>query len=295
MWMDASGAALSAAGNSDGTIRNPRLSPDGRRVALGRTVQGNADLWLLDGTRLSRLTFDAARDDFPVWSPDGTRIVFRSVRTGAGDLYEAHPNGAAEERLLASDRNMAPTSWSRDGRFVLYTKADAQTNTDIWVLPMVGDRTPWVFVKTPFREVYGEFSPDGRWVAYQSNESGRPEIYVRPFVPPREAGQPTAGGQWQISTEGGITPAWQPDGKVLYYLNPAGEMVAAPITVVGNALEPGAPVVLFATHITGGGADVQLGRQYDVAADGRFLIDTEVAAAAVPITLIQNWNPAAKN
>ena len=165
---------------------------------------------------------------------------------------------------------------------------------------MVGDRTPSVFLKTPYREVYGAFSPDGRWVAYQSDESGRPDIYVRPFVPPMvppsAAGTATGvvGGQFQVSTAGGTFPAWRPDGKELYYLNPAGEMMAAPIAVTGSTLEPGAPVVLFPTRIFGGGEDSQQGRQYDVASDGRFLINTELDSADAPITLLQNWNPEAK-
>jgi eukaryotic-like serine/threonine-protein kinase len=171
---------------------------------------------------------------------------------------------------------------------------DPQTNADLWVVPMVGEPTPSVFLKTPFREAYGAFSPDGRWVAYHSNESGRNEIYVRRFVPPDATGTPAAGGQWQVSTAGGIMPKWRPDGKELYCLNPAGEMMAAPINVAGDALEPGAPVVLFPTHIVGGGSDNQIGWQYDVAPDGRFLINTELATAAAPVTLIQNWNPAAK-
>ena len=157
------------------------------------------------------------------------------------------------------------------------------------------DRVPSVFLKTPFREAWGAFSPDGRWVAYQSNESGRMEIYVRPFVPPDAAGTATvAGGQWQVSTAGGIMPAWRPDGRELYYLNPAGAMMAAPITVTGAVLEPGAPVVLFPTRIFGGGVDAQQGRQYDVAPDGRFLINTVLNSATTPITLLQNWNPNVK-
>jgi hypothetical protein len=150
-----------------------------------------------------------------------------------------------------------------------------------------------VFLKTPFREVYGEFSPDGRFVAYHSNESGRPEIYIRPFVPPGGASTAAAaaGGQWQVSTEGGIMAVWRADGRELYYINPAGAMMAAPIAGTG---EPGAPVMLFPTHIFGGGGDIQQGRQYDVAADGRFLINTTLNAAAAPITLLQNWNPEKK-
>ncbi len=295
-WVDRSGTARGTVDDSDdASLFWPRVSPDGRRVVVSRRVQGNDDLWLLDGARMSRLTFDPAVDVNPLWSPDGMRIVFSSTRSGPLDLYQKLTNGGgAEERLVASDQVMFPNSWSPDGRFVLYTSLDPQTNADLWVVPMVGERTPSVFLKTPFLERYGEFSPDGRWVAYQSNESGRDEIYVRPFVPPGAAGTQAPGGQWQVSTAGGITPMWRPDGKELYYLNPAGEMMAAPITAARDTLEPGAPVVLFPTHIVGGGVDVLIGRQYDVAADGRFLINTELAAAAAPIMLIQNWNPEAK-
>ena len=169
-----------------------------------------------------------------------------------------------EELVVASDQLKVAASWSADGRFLLYFSFDSQTGADLWVVPMAGDRTPSVVLKTPFREVYGEFSPDGRWVAYHSNESGRNEIDVRRFVPPvvqpSAAGtepsvrlQPdSAGGQWQVSTAGGITPVWRPDGKELYYLNPSGAMMAAPITVTGASLAPGAPVVLFPTHMWGG-------------------------------------------
>jgi hypothetical protein len=163
----------------------------------------------------------------------------------------------------------------------------------------VGERTPSVFLKTPFQELYGAFSPDGRWVAYHSDASGRMEIYVRRFVPPSpQASADTppaaAGGQWQVSTAGGIMALWRPDGKELYYLNPEGAMMAAPIAVVEDALVPGAPVVLFPTRIVGRGVDIGVGRQYNVAPDGRFLINTELPRDAAPITLIQHWNPEAK-
>jgi Tol biopolymer transport system component len=194
---------------------------------------------------------------------------------------------------VASDQTKVPTNWSADGRFLLYFTFDPQSDGDLWFVPASGDRTPSVFLKTRFREVYGAFSPDGRWVAYHSNESGRPEVYVRPFVPPGAAGTPaTAAGQWQVSTAGGILPTWRPDGKELYYLNPAGAMMAVPITVTGPTPDPGAPVVLFPTRIVGGGVDAQQGRQYDVAPDGRFLINTVLEnAGTTPITLLQNWHP----
>jgi hypothetical protein len=164
-----------------------------------------------------------------------------------------------------------------------------EQSADLWVVPMVGEH-PTVFLKAAFREAYGVFSPDGRWVAYQSNESGRTEVYVRPFVAPGAADQ-AAGGQWQVSTAGGIRPTWRPDGKALYYLNPAGAMMAAPVAVSGATFEPGSPVVLFPTRIFDGGVDTQNGRQYDVAPDGRFLINTELPGDAAPITLIQHWQP----
>jgi Tol biopolymer transport system component len=296
-WFDRSGAARGTVGDPDDSVSNPRVSPDGRRVVVFRTVQGNQDIWLHDGARTSRFTFDAADDAFPLWSPDGMRIVFRSLRTGAGDLYQKLTRGGGKEELLVTSNQLkTPTSWSADGRFVLFQSADPQTSNDLWVVPMSGDRTPSTLLKTPFRETRGVFSPDGRWVVYYSNESGRNEIYVRSFVSPGAAGTATgeAGGQWQVSETGGIFPAWRPDGKELYYLNPQGEMMAVPITVTETTLEPGAPVVLFPTRIVDGGVDVQQGRQYDVAPDGRFLINAEQDSTDAPITLIQDWNPEAK-
>ncbi len=300
-WVDQSGTTRGTVGDPDVTLEDPHVSTDGRRVVVTRVVQGNPDLWLLDGARMSRLTFDPVPDVRPLWSPDNTRIAFSSARSGSVDLYQTRTNGAGvAERIVASDQAKVASSWSPDGRFLLYLSVDPQTNTDLWVAPMVGDHTPAVFLKTPFREAYGAFSPDGRWVAYQSNESGRMEIYVRPFVPPVTPNgapgtpAPAAGGQWQISTAGGIHAVWRPDGKALYYLNPAGEMMAASITVVGGTLEPGVPVMLFPTHIVGGGVNVQQGPQYDVAPDGRFLINTALEDGGAPITIVQHWNPEAK-
>jgi eukaryotic-like serine/threonine-protein kinase len=297
-WFDRTGKALGTLGAPDeSNLWNPRVSPDGRRAAVNRTVQGNADVWLLDGTRSSRFTFDAALDRFPVWSPDGSRIVFDSTRTGATrNLYVKASGGAGNEDLLVeSPQSKVAGDWSADGRFLLYMSIDPQTDADMWVVPLEGDRKPWVFLKTNFTEYSGVFSPDGRWIAYQSNESGRFEIYVRPFVPPSAANAPanSAAGQWQVSTAGGISPRWRADGKELYYIGQAGQMMAASITVMGTSLAPGAPVKLFDTRIYGGGVDNRLGTQYDVARDGRFLIDTVLDEATAPITLLQNWTPPA--
>ncbi len=290
-WVDRSGKALGTQGAPDDSLLTPSVSPDGQRVAAARTVQGNTDLWLLDGPRATRLTFDAPRDEFAIWSPDGRQMAFASNRAGPRDLYlQMASGGSAEERLVVSPQTKIPTDWSADGRFLLYYSIDPQTNRDIWVLPLTGDRTPQTLLKTPFDERNGTFSPDGRWMAYQSNESGRDEIYVRPVV-----GTTPAGGQWQVSTNGGVFPRWRHDGRELYYLAPSAAMMAAPIAITGASVVPGEPVTLFPTRIVGGGADRGLGRNYDVTRDGRFLVNTELTEAAAPITLIQNWNSEAKN
>jgi Tol biopolymer transport system component len=151
---------------------------------------------------------------------------------------------------------------------------------------MDGDRKAQIFLNTPFDEVNGQFSPDRRWVAYYSNESGRYEIYVRPF--------PGPGGEWQVSTAGGIHARWRRDGKELYYIAPDDRLMAVPIANQGATLEPGTPTALFQTHIAGGFGS-GLRQQYDVSSDGRFLINTATEDATTsPITLLLNWIPPAK-
>ncbi len=299
-WFDRSGAARGGDGAPDGTLFVPRVAPDGRRVVVVRVTSQNVNLWLLDGAHMSRLTFGAHSDFYPVWSPDGTQIVFSSNPSGPFDLYQTLVNGAIGDAqpLLSSNQVKIPgepTSWSPDGRYLLYTSSTPQTGADLWVVPMVGAHTPSVFLKTPFNELNGVFSPDSRWVAYESNESGRYEIYVRPFHPPgaKDSGAASGAMQWQVSTAGGIDPTWQRDGREIDYIDPSGAMMAAPITASETTFAAGTPVKLFQTHISGGGENIGQGRQYDLAPDGRFLIDTVSESAAAPITLIQNWNPEA--
>jgi len=293
-WVDRTGTELGTLGEPDSTMLRPRLSPDGRRVAVTRLVQGNIDIWLLDGTRSTRFTFDATNDIYPVWSPDGSRIAFRSARAATlGDIYLKSSSGAGEETLLLSaDQFATPHSWSADGRFLLYNDGSQQTRRDLWAVPMTGDPVPFPVLQTSFLDQWGRFSPDGRWIAYVSDESGRAEVYVRPFVAPDAGVAPAVVGQWQISTEGGMYPIWSPEGQEIYYLDPAGNMVATPFMVTGDRVEVGAPEVLFPTRIVGGGQETfASGWQYDVAPDGRFLINTEVGeGSAAPITLIQNWS-----
>jgi hypothetical protein len=288
-WFDRAGKALGTLGGPDAAQYDPALSPNGRQVAVRRTAQGNIDLWLIDAARTTRFTFDPAQDRFPVWSPDGSRLVFSRQRAGIFDLYQKPANGAgAEALLLASPQRKMATSWSPDGRSLLYTDLSPKTSFDVWVLPMAGDPKPFPFLNSTFTEGNGAFSPDGHWVAYESDESGRYEIYVRPF--------PGPGGQWQVSTAGGKDPRWRPDGKELYYIAPDGHLMAAPIASSGTALQPGLPTALFQPRILFGGTPNLLYRQqYDVAPDGRFLINVNVdESTAAPITVITNWHPEAK-
>jgi eukaryotic-like serine/threonine-protein kinase len=168
-------------------------------------------VWLIEVSRgvASRFTFDVAIDSAPLWASDGSRIVFRSTRKGAYDLFEKPANGTADEQpLLVTSQGKSPLDWSRDGRFLLYSAQDPKTASDLWALPMTGDRKPLPVLHSSFDEIEGQFSPDTRWIAYASNESGRYEIYIRTF--------PEAGGKWQISTGGGMQPRWSRDGRELF-------------------------------------------------------------------------------
>jgi eukaryotic-like serine/threonine-protein kinase len=294
-WFDRTGTALGTLGAADeNRPSNPRISPDGRRVVVSRSVQGNFDIWLLDGTRSIRLTFDSALDQFPVWSPDGSQIAFQSDRKTPRSIYRRSSSAGAgsEDLLLESDQITVPSDWSADGKFLLYYRIDSKSARDLWVLPLQGARAPRVVLNTPFEERWAALSQDGRWMAYMSDESGRSEIYVRPFIGPT-SDTPASAAQWQVSAEGGIFPRWRPDGKELYFIGPDGQMMAAPIMATGTTVTAGLPVMLFSTRIAGGGADNTEGPQYDVSRDGRFLINTEQVGATTPITLLMNWNPAA--
>jgi Tol biopolymer transport system component len=264
----------------ESNLFDPALSPDGRRVAVERTIQGNTDIWIIDGVRTTRFTFDAGLDSSAQWSPDGSRIAFQSARKGPGDFYEKPSNGAGgEELIFESPELKALSDWSRDGRFLL-----GMLNYDLWVWPRDGDRKPWVFLNTKFDEVSPHLSPDGRWVSYHSNESGRYEVYVRPF--------PGPGAPSQISTAGGSTSRWRPDGTELYYVSLDGKLMAVPIVTQGAALEPGTPMELFQIRNELGGGVVR--GQYAVAPDGRFLVNVTTGdSTSFPITLLLNWKPPA--
>jgi eukaryotic-like serine/threonine-protein kinase len=265
-WFDPQGKPMGTA-REPGTIASPRFSPDGSRVAYRKTAANLADedIWVLDLKRdtSTRFTFGPRMNIEPQWSPDGSEIVFTSDRDGIFNLYRKPSNGATEEQLLLrSDLNKRPESWSADGRFLLYatSKSATFTDSDIWVLPMQGaDRTPFPFQQTRFDEDNARFSPDGHWVAYESDESGRYEVYVREFNP--SAGGAVAGGKWQVSKDGGSNPHWRSDGKELLYVS-LGRIFMSVSVEGAKTFQSGAPKVLFAVPpgASGGAATPDLKR-----------------------------------
>ncbi|MGE5360320.1 MAG: protein kinase domain-containing protein [Bacteroidales bacterium] len=286
-WFDRSGKAVGTIGEPDTSrLMQPMLSPDGRRVVAFRTVQNNQDLWVFESERMTRWTFDPGRDMFPVWSPDGSGIAFaKDSPKGPLCLYQSSGPGREELLLSTPTNNIDPNSWSPDNRFLIYGERGPDTGGDLWVLPLDGQQKPYPFVNSRFEERTAQFSPNGRWVAYASNESGQSEIYVRPFPPSR--------GQWLVSTMGGVTPRWRPDGTELYYISPNGSLTAVKVVTESATFQRDTPVALFPTRIVGGGtATVGVMWQYDVARDGRFLINVTTGGdATTPITVIQNWTP----
>ena len=291
-WYDREGKSLGSIG-PEGQFSEPCQSPDGKRVAWARSDAAmSSDIWLLDVWRgtLTRFTFDAAADVSPVWSQDGTRIFYASNRDGGRfGIYERISSGAGrDELLLKTNDNSFPDSSvvTREGEFLLFESENSKFRFDLWVLPLTGgERKPIAFMQTEFNETHAQFSPDGRFIAYVSDESGRAEVYVATF--------PAAGGKWQISTNGGDQPQWRRDGKEIFYVAPDKTLMAVPVTA-GNSFEVESPVTLFATRIATGGLTGDRNR-YVVAADGqRFLVSNVLDEEAKPLTVVLNWNAGPK-
>ncbi len=282
-------------GKFGGTVGEPRsffgiqFSPDRKTLAVAAPdAGGNYDLWMYDVARgvSTRFTVDPANEFWPVFSPDGRRVIFMSAPKGHGDLYRKPANGAgAEELIYADNTDKLPTSWSRDGKFLLYFALAGQ-RYQMWVLPLTPQRPgaplkPVPFHESQFNDADPQFSPDGKWVAYNSTESGQVEIYVSPFSRPTE--------MHQISRGGGVWSRWSQDGKEIFYQGPGGQLMEADVRISGETVEVGTlrPVFTRVLH-TGGYA-------YDVSADGqRLLAAMPVAKAAQPITLVENWSAALK-
>ncbi len=287
VWLDRSGKRIGSVGEP-ADFWDPRISHDGRRIAyVLNDAAGNGDIWLYDLSRrvATRFTFDPENDIAPIWSPDDSRIVFTSYRKGPGDLYQKVSTGAgSDEMLLATSYRKIPTAWSPDGRFIAFHVLQPKTSWDLWVFSLA-DRKLIPYLQTEFAEYGAEFSPDGRWVAYVSAESGRPEIYVQPF--------PGPGGKWQISTAGGWMPAWRRDGKELFYIASDRKLMVARVRT-GSTFEAEIPEPLFESKGKTFGGLTR--RQYDVSADGeRFLVNWAMEEeSSAPITLVQNWTAKAR-
>jgi Tol biopolymer transport system component len=294
IWFDRTGKDVGRI-PVEGDFNNLDLSQDEHHVALRRTVDGNNEIWAFDVTRRiwSRLATDPAATQ-PLWSSDGRRIVFVMSRQGnAQVLLMAASAGAPEEPVLGVQGPITLESWSPDGRYLLYSKQSPNATKggrDIWAVSLEGEHKAVPVVQTPFDKGNAQFSPDGKWIAYESNESARYEIYVQPW--------PGPGERVQISTSGGAQARWRRDGKELFYLALDGRLMAVPLRTApsGQSLEPGPATELFRTQVPGGAVQMAGGsrQQYAVSADGlRFLVRTAAgqSATTAPITVILNWKP----
>ncbi len=289
VWVDRSGKHLDTA-TKPAEIQNPySVSPDGKMLAM-RIAPGSrssGDLWVQDLTRgvSSRLTFRGALDGSPIWSPDGTRIVFYRPAEGgySYDLFQKLANSSRNEESLFHNGPsfLSATDWSTDGRFIVYTENATQTSLDLWILPLSGERKPSVYLQTPFIEQDGQFFPDAgdgqRWMAYQSNESGRDQIYIQAV--------PASGAKHQISTEGGTVPRWRRDGRELFYITADQRLVAVPISA-GSGLQVGKPQPLF--------ANAGMNSFVPSKSGDRFLINVPASgeqAVTPPIIVVTDWTP----
>jgi eukaryotic-like serine/threonine-protein kinase len=291
VWIDRSGRELDKVVYPDTAALGPALSHDGRRVAVFRFESGNMDIWSYETTRRvwDRITFDPGDDIGPLWSPDDNSILFASARkTGALNLYRKRLSGppGSEEVLLATPVGEFPMDLSADGRFLLYATLTPTHGTDLWVLPLGGERQPLAVVQTEFNETMGQFSPDGNWIAYESDKTGRYEIYLRPF--------PGPGSDLLVSTDGGTQVRWNPNGKELFYVAADDRLMAVPIHMLPDKKNVAlrTPSGLFKTNV-GSSATLRYRQQYMVSRDGQSFVMNSVVdeGVASPITVILNWKP----
>jgi Tol biopolymer transport system component len=288
-WFGRDGSKLGTAGPIDeSAMTQPELSIDDRRVVIQRNVDSNSDIWVVDVDRsvTSRLTFTPQNETAPVWSPDGERILYRATSPRGGtQTFEKAANGTAQRVLFATPDRHTPNDWSRDGKLILFTLIDTKSHGDIWVLPTGDVRQAQPFLRTSFDEAAPRFSPDTRWIAYESNETGRYEIYVRPY--------PAGEAKWQLSNEGGRQPLWSRDGKELFYVSLDNQIVAVSVTNAPGGLTFAAPKPLFPIQMASGTNIVLTGgfqrAQYAVTGDNRFLVNLSVDDETPPIAVVVNW------
>jgi len=288
-WYSRSGVQLGTAG-SPGDVA-PSLAPNGARMALTRVdAEGSTtDIWLLELARgtASRFTLNPENGLKAIWSPDGSRLVYSVAKEGPLDLYQKRSDGVGgAELLLKSSVNKFAFDWSPDGRFLSFGAVNAKNIFEQWMLPLDGDRKPFPLSRQEYNVGWAMFSPDGRWLAYTSDETGRPEIYVQPFNPVAGKEGSSAGAKQQISNAGGFMPLWRRDGKELFYLTGDGKVMAADIKA-GAAFEAGLPKALFEARFLYQPYDYPI---YTATADGqRFVVNTVTGEEKQPIAIAVNW------
>jgi dipeptidyl aminopeptidase/acylaminoacyl peptidase len=284
-WIDRQGAVLGTTGKP-GNYFSPRLSHDGKRIAVDQSeaTSDSGDIWVLDRERGvgTRLTFDPRNESAPIWSPDDRRILFFGNFPDRNDLFMVASDGTGViETILSNGADNLPSDWSSDGKFILLqsSKGAGLSNTDLWIYSLEEKKAePWI--ASPYAERQARFSPDRKWIAYASNESGRVEVYVRGFMP--------AGGKWRVSSDGGYSPVWRPDGKELFFISADGKVMSVALRP-GATFDGAAATPLF--RIPGDILDLSVVTQYDVSPDGqRFLMNLDTPAKEQRmITLITNW------
>jgi Tol biopolymer transport system component len=284
-WVDRTGKLIADIGTPS-DVRHPSLSPDGTRLAVHRFEPGTTagDIWVVDLVRntWTRLTFDPANDFTPVWSPDGTRVAFGSNRKDAGDIYVKNAAGQGNDELLIETPGFSVvTNWSPDGRYLAFQNLDAASGTgwDIWVYS-IAERKSIPFLQTRFGEFTPRFSPDGKWIVYFSDESGKNQVYVQPF--------PGGGGKWQVSSDGGTRAMWSAKGDQIYFYS-ANTLMTVKVKT-SPTFEAGLPEPLFDVRAKSGPDFL-----YAPAADGkRFIINDAMRdEVKTPVTFVQNWYAAA--
>jgi Tol biopolymer transport system component len=279
-WFDRTGRRLQSFGNPELDCYHASLSPDNRRVVLScmDAELRTPDIWVLDLSQnmSARLTLNPRYDHFPIWSPTSDRLVYRSDKEEGNVLCEQPSSGDGEEIELLRVGLIRPTHWSPDGQYILYQSDETSANSDLWLLPMFGSRQPQPFLQTPFSEVEGRISPDGVWVAYSSNETGRFEVYIQPF--------PAGGPKQQISMGGGRTPRWRQDGAELFYIADDGNLTVVSVSKSDAELEVGDPRALFRRDWS------EYAFSYGVASDGqRFLFSAGMAGRSRSMAVVLNW------
>jgi Tol biopolymer transport system component len=283
-WVDRAGKTLGTLVDR-GAYDEVNISPDGRSVAVSEIDPkvGTHDIWICDVSRnlKTRFTFEPAEDMVPRWSPDGRSLVYVAARGQQQAFYRKQVEGSGvEEMLFSSETIKRPSGFSADGRLLAFHQLDSETNLDIWILPLTGDRKPYPFLRTKFTEANAVFSPDGKWLAYTSNESGRNEIYVAPF--------PGPGRKWQVSSQGGAYPVWRQAGReILYQQGQSNRIVSVPVTFKGETPDFGRGTELFvATPPLAG-----IASRFDSTADGKkfIVVRPNQTRETGSLTLVVNW------